>query len=268
MACRQQLQQRQRARRGDRAAQCLQLRIRPSNRRLASVSVASILAKRARASFRRQHQRHTERVGYRALGVQRRWIFRVVRHQQHRALIDRRPESGPPGDPPRSWHRRRTAHSTGAMRSRGDAPISRGHVVHGIGEARRRYLSRRRATTPGRFRGRSVRRRRKRRIRWRICAASTPALQVASAATAMASLTTRPVRRRSAGGSIDRIGSTVAAVRYGCRRDSTATACGQLLSPGPRTPTPPTICGHPHPARPKIRLQLVPPKPNELLSTR
>jgi hypothetical protein len=28
------------------------------------------------------------------------------------------------------------------------------------------------------------------------------------------------------------------------------------------------VCGQPHPARPKIKLQFVPPKPKELLSTR
>src|SRR5271156_6137050 len=73
-----------------------------------------------------------------------------------------------------------------------------------------------------------------------ICAASAAALEVASNATPSATFTTRPVRRRSAGGSIAGLGSAVAAGTYGWRPVSTAAACGQLLRPGPSTPMPPT----------------------------
>ena len=99
----------------------------------------------------------------------------------------------------------------------------------------------------------------------RSCAGSTPARAAASDATASASFTTRPVRRRSVGGSSAGGGNTVGArlIRR-VRRDSTAAAARPAVKPRPEHADAGDVRRDLHPARPKIKLQFVPPKPNEL----
>ncbi len=153
------------------------------------------------------------------------------------------------------------------VRSRGNAPISRRHVVHGIGKSRRRDFARRQrqrladfvadlAVAPGGGKYAGYLR--------GIDTGARGGFQRDPQAT----LTTRPVRRRSAGGSIAGLGSTVAAGSIRLAAGEHGHSLRPIVESGPQNSDAADECGHLHPAMPKIKLQFVPPNPNELLSTR
>ena len=132
----------------------------------------------------------------------------VVGDQQHRRVVDHHlgqrleqagAEAGVVGAQHRRWAPSRRWRCSSSRRRR-CAPSC------GSGSAR---SAGRRSPASRRSRGSCRRRRRRRKTRSARCAASSPAAAAASRPTASASLTTRPVRRRSAGGSDRGAGSTV-----------------------------------------------------------
>ena len=98
-------------------------------------------------------------------------------------------------------------------------------------------------------------------------AGARPARVNASRPVAMASRIAAPARRRSAGGSKAIGGGSNGAGRYAASPFRTARDASQPSSPGPADSGAFDEHLERHGA-PNTRLQLLPPKPNELLSTR
>lgn len=223
---------------------------------------------RARARFARQHEGHRKRIGHRADGVQRLRICAVIRDQQGRRAIGRHL-----ADTVEQASRKaavvRAQHVGWRPGLCGDAPVAGRRVVHGVVEARGREL----AVVAGQgFADRvavvavAARRTEHRRERGRIA----PATGDRFAPHGQCKLDDRPraaaLDGRQAGGRRQlgwrvRVGRAARKHLGGVRplrqpRAQHADAFDEC-----------TESGHDaSPARPKTRLQFVPPKPKALLS--
>ena len=163
---------------------------------------------RAGLRARSEHQCRREGVRNRPFRMQGLGIFRVVGDQQERLLIDR--DLGERLQQPGAKARVECAqHGRCALGAGGDAPVAGRRVVHRIGKARRRDLAALQSPALGRSRGNCVRLPPEDENTLASRAGATAARVVASTATASASFTTRPVRRRSAADSSVGIGRTV-----------------------------------------------------------